>query len=596
MQNQRLLPQVSVATPTGRLCSVFAAALLSACASTPLPPWPASKSTASNNDRPAVVRPQPPATAVPPSTQAAPGTLTGAITGAVSSRPISPSTVDAPDRPLPYSAAVAARFPVPAVQYNTPGLQAGRRAFTTQAELNQWLQELSRPQKTGARTHLLEIGRSQQGTPITALLLTHASKTDINSLEASARPTVLLLAQQYGDQPAGAEALLVLASELAQGLLEPLLDRIHVLIVPRANPDGATLGQRLTANGVDLDQDHLLLRTPEAQALAKLVRNYNPIAIFDAQEYAADNGFQTQFNLVQRYDMLLQHSTTGNLPEFITKADIQWYLQPMEKALSDAGLSHHWYYQITSGKRFAMGAPDPQLMRNISGLKNAASLMLASRGADLGRADMQRRVHAQVTALSSALRSTAERAKELEQVRTFVAREIASQACRSPMVLSSAPSPTQQELLAINPNSGADTPLRVDWDSALQLQALKKRQRPCGYWLASSADAVVHKLQLLGVQVMRIAEPATAVAQTYQAAANASPGAPQPNPLTTVSSALDIAAGSYYVPLNQPLANVALAALEPDTAHSYYSHGVLTSLEQIARVTQPPALIFEDSE
>ena len=40
---------------------------------------------------------------------------------------------------LPYSAAVAARFPDPVVRYSTPGLAEQRRAFTTNAELNHWL-------------------------------------------------------------------------------------------------------------------------------------------------------------------------------------------------------------------------------------------------------------------------------------------------------------------------------------------------------------------------------------------------------------------------------------------------------------------------
>jgi len=55
---------------------------------------------------------------------------------------------------------------------------------------------------------------------------------------------------------------MVVARELAQGLLEPLLARIHVIVVPRANPDGAALGQPGTAQGTDLERDHLSLDHP----------------------------------------------------------------------------------------------------------------------------------------------------------------------------------------------------------------------------------------------------------------------------------------------------------------------------------------------
>ena len=59
-------------------------------------------------------------------------------------------------------------------------------------------------------------------------------------------------------------------------------------------------------------------------------------------------------------------------------------------------------------------------------------------------------------------------------------------------------------------------------------------------------------------------------------------------------SAIDVPAGSYYVPLNQTLANLAVAALEPDTPHSYYSHRLIERLQDTARVMATPSLVFED--
>ena len=75
----------------------------------------------------------------------------------------------------PYNAAVAARFPEPTIQYSTPGLGKDRRAFTTNAELAQWLKDLAgmRPANE-ARPHLINLGTSQRGTPILGLLLTRA--------------------------------------------------------------------------------------------------------------------------------------------------------------------------------------------------------------------------------------------------------------------------------------------------------------------------------------------------------------------------------------------------------------------------------------
>ncbi|WP_291467240.1 M14 family zinc carboxypeptidase, partial [Acidovorax sp.] len=205
--------------------ATLAALLLTACGSTPLPPWPST---------PAAQRPTAPA----PLPRAQQGTVVPAPLGqqqlppqqppqraAVVSTPL-PSTAplvvqnEGPMAP-PYSAAVAARFPNPPTSYNTPGLAQDRRAFTTNAELGQWLRSLSDAVPRGATlTKLLNIGTSQRGEPIQGLLLTRAAGTDPASLDNSGRPTVVLIGQQHGDEPAGSEALLVISSELAQGLLE----------------------------------------------------------------------------------------------------------------------------------------------------------------------------------------------------------------------------------------------------------------------------------------------------------------------------------------------------------------------------------------
>ena len=426
-------------------------------------------------------------------------------------------------------------------------------------------------------------------------------RTDPASLEA--RPTVVLIGQQHGDEPAGGEALLVIARELAPGgLLEPLLDRINVVLVPRANPDGAAIGQHATANGVDMNHDHLLLTTPEAQALARLVRNYRPIAVLDAHEYPAAGNFLAKFHAVTRYDALLQYATTANEPEFITKAAREWFRAPMVDALRTQGLTSDWYATTSADPqdlRVSMGGAQPGTGRNANGLKNAVSLLVATRGADIGRAHIQRRVHTQVTAIASVLRSTVERAADLEKVRSYVARDVSAQACHGQVTLEAAPTPGQHDLALIDPGTGADRTVRVEWDSSLELRTLKARARPCGYWIAPTETTAVERLRLLGLQVMRVAESGSVLADTYtETARRPAPGADDTVnvEVTPTRAAIDVPAGSYYVPLNQPLANLAVAALEPDTQGSYFAHRLITSLSDTARVMATPSLVFEESE
>jgi hypothetical protein len=56
---------------------------------------------------------------------------------------------------------------------------------------------------------------------------------------------------------------------------------------------------------------------------------------------------------------------------------------------------------------------------------------------------------------------------------------------------------------------------------------------------------------------------------------------------------LDTPMGSYYVPLSQPLANLVVAALEPDTQNSFFANRVVDALQSQARVVGEPTMRLE---
>ena len=64
--------------------------------------------------------------------------------------------------------------------------------------------------------------------------------------------------------------------------------------------------------------------------------------------------------------------------------------------------------------------------------------------------------------------------------------------------------------------------------------------------------------------------------------------------VTPVRSAIDVPAGSFYVPLNQPRANLAVAALEPDTQNSYFANHLIDDVQSIVRVMTPPNVKLEE--
>lgn len=524
----------------------------------------------------------------------------------VAPRDMSPQPLPVQEPVATFSPAVQARFPAPPVNYRTPAFQPGRTSYTTNAELRSFVQGIagaSRPAADPTRVRLLSLGSSQTGIPLEALLFTRLTAADPATLLAGGRPTVLLVGQQHGNEPAGSEALLVLAQELNGGLLAPLLDRINVIILPRANPDGAQAGTRVSASGIDINRDHLLLRTPEAQAIALLMRQYRPTVVVDAHEYTVAGRFLEKFGAVQRYDALLQYAMTPNVHEFMTRASQQWFHEPVMQRLESLGLSSEWYYTTSddpTDKKVSMGGVRPDTGRNVNGLKNAVSLLVETRGVGIGRKNFERRVYTHVSAMARVLQSSAERAPDLIKLRQFVADDVSALACRGEVVLEAAPTPSEYSLVMLDPETGADRAIAVSWDSALQLQPLRKRPRPCGYWLAAEEVDAMLRLRALGVIVQRVAENGVVRGELYTETSRAlaersdvrgtiaDGGAAIQVTVSTAAAAIDVPEGSYYVPLDQPLAHLAVAALEPDTQSSYFANHVIGQLRSVARVMLRP--------
>ena len=496
----------------------------------------------------------------------------------------------------PYSAAVAARFPAPLVHYETPGLAPGRERYTSDDELQAWQGDVvGLAARNKIRSELIEAGRSQQGVPLQALRLSRGVS----------RPVVLLIGQQHGDEPAGAEALIVVARELAAGRFGAVLDQLDVVVLVRANPDGAAWNTRVAADGIDINRDHLLLRTAEAQAQARLVRELMPIVVVDLHEHTVVGRYLDKFNAIQRNDLLLQYTMTANYPPSLAQASERWFIEPLRHALTREGLTHEWYYTnpIAPGDlRLSMGGLQPDTGRNVHGLKQTISILLESRGVGIGRAHLQRRVHSHVVAVRSVLDSAASHAQELVALQRRVGAEVAAAACRGDVVVLAAATSTRRELLMLDPDSGADKAVAVQWESALEPRVLRARARPCGYWIGADGVLAVRRLRELGVQVQRFASDTPLQAEAWQELSRVEGARPDVRGtvadaahtviavrVALASRAATATANTWYVPLDQPLAHLAVAALEPDTPSSYFANRLLPALDSVLRVRAPPA-------
>jgi hypothetical protein len=147
------------------------------------------------------------------------------------------------------------------------------------------LKFLAEVDRLSERVEIDTIGKTAEGRPLQLVRLgyPYPDKEPTHDL-----PTTLFVCSQHGNEPAGREACLMTLRDLAFTNEGRLLEQLYIqriLFVPSANPDGRAANTRENSAGVDINRDHLNLVSPEAQAVAKVVRDWRPDFVLDLHEY-----------------------------------------------------------------------------------------------------------------------------------------------------------------------------------------------------------------------------------------------------------------------------------------------------------------------
>jgi hypothetical protein len=161
-------------------------------------------------------------------------------------------------------------------------------------QLHEWIAALK---MASEHVHVVDMFTSPMRKVAPAIVLASPRVTSAQQAKASRKPVVFLLGNIHPPEPEAAEALLMVARDLATGKRPGILDHLVVMIAPIFNTDGTDtfmtqdgvngsatpyiLGVRENAQGLDLNRDAVKLVTVEANGLYKTLNDWDPVLFLD---------------------------------------------------------------------------------------------------------------------------------------------------------------------------------------------------------------------------------------------------------------------------------------------------------------------------
>ncbi|MFG2830271.1 M14 family metallocarboxypeptidase [Streptomyces sp. NPDC048434] len=302
---------------------------------------------------------------------------------------------------LPASLARATGTPVPRTGFET---SHGAR-WTSGAEEQKFLTTVDR---ASARVRMDRIGTTKRGRPLRLVRI--GAPAPERPADVRRGNSVLLICSQHGDEPSGREACLSTVRNLAYAkdpATRRFLAHTSVLVVPTANPDGRAADTRGNSDGVDINRDHLALKTAEARAMAAVIRDYRPDTLYDLHEYGPTVPYYMK-------DLLSLWPRNLNTADGVHREATALSRDFVEPAVHRAGFTTGVYGIWTdpeTGDPVKQVAGDGQerILRNTAGVKGSVGLLVETRVDALTAAEKadparnnRRRVDSQLAALHGA--------------------------------------------------------------------------------------------------------------------------------------------------------------------------------------------------
>lgn len=424
------------------------------------------------------------------------------------------------------------------------------------------------------------LGTSVQGRPIEALVFTKVA----SEAQALRRAKVMIIGTQHGAaEPAGGEAMLVIARDLVSGDLRNMRESMDIILIPNANPDGRDLLRRSNANMININTDFVQVTQPETQALKNALIRFRPDVLLDSHESAI---LKRQTLAKQGYltDFYAQFESANNpaVPASARAFSFDVMLPAMLARVTQQGLPAHRYIgEITSiHQPITHGGLTLQNFRNMAGITGALSFLVETKLDSREDSfptyrNIAARIERQLICLRTFLDVVHEKQKEvLQQVDTLRA------------AMPTEPLPLKARYIKDKEHPEIGIALRQLDTRKLETRIFRDHRKieisdliPMPKFLALTGHAETLKPYLekhqIAYQQVQSTQTMRALANRYAPAQQFAQGATL---ITSTDKQLALNPGTLLVDLSQPLGRMAMLLLDPRSTSNVFRYPAYSPL------------------
>jgi len=438
------------------------------------------------------------------------------------------------------------------------------------------------------KMHLTTFGYTAEGRAMPLIVFGDVTDASPEAVLESGKLRVFVQGNIHAGEVAGKEALLMLIRSLASGEHAFWTDSLILLFAPIYNSDGnervslfnrprqngplAGMGQRPNAQGLDLNRDHMKVKSPEARSLIALMNSYDPFVVVDLH---TTNGTRHGYHLT--YSPALNPNTDPGIDSFMRDT----FLPAVTDHIRDRTGWEYYYYGNLPFRRGGSGwytfDHRPRFNNNYIGLRNRIPILSEA----YAYLTFEDRILASLYFVEEILNYAAHHASDISATVT-TADDSMIPGMRMGVRFEHEMNRASSSILmgAViekrNPYSGSPYFERIDSTYVLEIpeygafRAVETESLPDHYWVSNDAAGVVADyLETHGIRYERISGDVTMMVNSFRidSTSTSTREFQQLKERTIWGSyrrkEVILEKGSLYVPGDQPLSRLLFYLIEP---------------------------------